>query len=659
MNVSKLAQQLKLTPKELLEILPSLGFAIGARAQKVDDSQVDKIIVAFKRHQKIEALKSREGAVKEIRTHDKGATVRSKEVTLPETIIVKDLAELLKLPITKVMAEMMRNGIMASLNERLDFDTASIISEDLGYKVTKSEHSEDEVHELTKREQLESLLSERSGVSARPPVVVVMGHVDHGKTKLLDAIRKTNIVAGESGGITQHIGAYQTETVSKGVQRTITFLDTPGHEAFKAMRSRGGQIADVAILVVAADDGLKPQTLESIAIIQKEKLPFIVAINKIDKEAADIEKVKKELSEINLIPEDWGGKTICVPISALKGQGIQDLLDLILLVVDMEEVKADLEGAAIGTIIESHVDKGEGPVATVLIQAGTLHLNDMLIAGPAAGKIKALQDWKGNSITEATPGMPAKILGLKQLPAVGEIVTVVNDKKMYSKKLKEQERIFSKKKADHANQANGQEQDKNIPSINILVRADVLGSLEAIEESLMKLNSPEAQVRIVKKGLGFVTEADVLTAQATNAIIISFHLKEKKDITSLADERGVRMLSYDVIYHLIEKIQQELELIKKPLTVRELIGSIKVLAIFKTNPKSVVCGGKITDGIVRKGSKVKVLRGTTVITFGTLTNLQSSKENVDEAAAPNEVGLEIACEPVLEIGDVLEFFTEK
>lgn len=660
MNISKLAQQLKLTPNELLDILPQVGFAIGRRAIKVDDSQVDKIVTEVRRFQKLQALKTREADIKEIRGKEVVDTKKDRTVELPDTIIVKDLAEKLHMPIQRVMAEMMRNGIMASLNERLDFETASIISEDLGFAVTKSAETHEGIHEATNKEKLDTLLSERGGVATRPPVVVVMGHVDHGKTKLLDAIRKTNIVAGESGGITQHIGAYQTEAVSKGKKRTVTFLDTPGHEAFKAMRSRGGQIADVAILVVAADDGLKPQTLESIAIIQKEELPFIVAINKIDKETADIEKVKKELSELNLLPEDWGGTVICAPISALKGQGIPELLEMVLLVADMEELKADPTGNAIGTIIESHIDKGEGPVATVLIQAGTLKVNDLLIAGAAAGKVKALKDWTGTDVKEATPGMPVKILGLKQSPAVGDILMVESDRKEYNRRLKEQEKLsVARPRITNTQSAHTETPEKDIPSINVLIKADVLGSLEALEESLLKLSGPEAQVRIIKKGLGYVTEADILTAQATDGIVISFHLKENKKMTSFADERKVKIMYEDVIYHVIENIEKRLEIIKKPTVTRQLIGKLKLLAIFKTTSKAVICGGKVLEGMIKKGCKVKVLRGEEILTYGILTNLQSSKENIQEAVAPSEVGMEIACDPILQADDILEFFIEK
>lgn len=656
MNITRLAEKLKVTPKELLSALPSLGFAIGARAQKVNDSEVDKITRRFKQYQKLRQVKTQQSKITEIRQQENKTDSRvSKEVTLPETIIVKDLAERLQLPIAKVMGEMMKNGIMASLNERLDLDTATIIAEDLGYKVSRGETAV-ELNEISQKERLQALLSERHGVSGRPPVVVVMGHVDHGKTKLLDTIRQTHIVEGESGGITQHIGAYQTEVATPDGKRLITFLDTPGHEAFKAMRSRGGQIADLAILVVAADDGLKPQTLESLSVIQKEHLPFIVAINKIDKESADVERVKKELTEINLTPEDWGGKTVCQPISAKSGQGIPELLELILLTVDLGDLKADSEGAAVGTIVESHMDKNEGPVATVLIQAGTLMINDLLSVGQVSGKVKALKDWTGTELLEATPGMPVKILGLKQVPHIGEIMTVETDKKAFGRKIKDQRKMPVKHDAP-VSEAEAEE-NKTIPSINIIIKADVLGSLEAIAEAVKALNSAEAQVRIARKGLGYVTEADILTAEATQAEVISFHLQENKKILVLAEEKKVSIKHFDVIYHLLEHLKTRLENIKETKVVRKLVGELELLAIFKTVGKQVICGGKIIKGKAVKPAKVKILRQGEVITYGDVVNLQMSKEDVSEAVAPNEIGLALQLEPVLEIGDRVEFFIE-
>ncbi|MCB9802912.1 translation initiation factor IF-2 [Candidatus Nomurabacteria bacterium] len=650
MNVSSLARQLKVTTQEVLEKLPSLGFDIGARAIKVDDKLVPKIVSAWKRDARRNALQEEMSAIREIHGKDdkKGGPEKTREISIPEIIIVKDLAELMNFPVARLMGELMKNGIMVSLNEKIDFDTATIIAEDLGFKVLKSDH--EVIEEENKRAKLEKLLSSRKSSDTRPPVVVVMGHVDHGKTKLLDAIRQTNVVDSEAGGITQHIGAYQVTTHD----RLITFLDTPGHEAFKAMRSRGGQIADVAILVVAADDGLQPQTLESISVIQKENLPFIVAINKIDKEGADVNHVKQQLAEINLSPEDWGGKTICHPISAKENIGISELLDLILLVVDLNELKADDSGPAVGTIIESHIDKGEGPVATVLVQAGTLKIGDTFIVGEVSGKIKTLKDWTNKDVKKAKPATPVKILGLKQAPVIGEVLEVISDKKEFKNRSKN----LNGYQQNKSNNSQNSTDDETTNVLNLIIKADVLGSAEAIEESLNKIKVENTRVKVLKKGLGQITEADVLNAQATEAIILGFHIKENKNITSLADEKHVKILHFDIIYKLLEDIERRLETIKVKKTVHNILGKLEVLAIFKTNKNSMILGGKVTEGKIVKDSKIKVLKNGEIEAVGELKNLQAAKENVSEVLAGTEAGLEYKGEPIIQVGDTLEFFQE-
>lgn len=653
MNVSTLARQLKVTTQELLERLPELGFDIGARAIKVDENLVPKIISAWKHANKKARLQEELSSIEEIRTSDNkdNTPEAKKELAIPEVIVVKDMAELMKLPIARLMAELMRNGIMVSLNEKIDFDTATIIAEDLGFKVVKN--TDDQTEEINKKEQLAKLLSTRQAGNTRPPVVVVMGHVDHGKTKLLDAIRETNVVDQEAGGITQHIGAYQVTTHD----RLITFLDTPGHEAFKAMRSRGGQIADIAILVVAADDGLQPQTLESISVIQKENLPFIVAINKIDKEGADIERVKQQLSEINLQPEDWGGKVVCQPISAKQNEGISELLDLILLLADMQELKADNQGTAVGTIIESHVDKSEGPVATLLVQAGTLKIGDMFITGNATGKIKTLKNWIGKDVKEATPSMPVKILGLKQSPVIGEVFEVISNKKDFKDKSKNLSSFVSQSK--FSNSSNGsEEEDANMAVLNLIIKSDVLGSAEAIEESLSKIKVDHTKIKVLKKGLGQITEADVMNAAATSALIIGFHIKENKNVQSLADDKQVTILYFDIIYKLLEEIEDRLELIKGKKVIHKILGKLEVLKIFKTSKENMIIGGKVIDGKISTHAKVRLLHNGQIESLGDIKNVQSGKENISEAVVGNEVGLEYWGEPIVQVGDILEFFEE-
>lgn len=652
MNVSSVARQLKVTTQELLEKLPALGFDVGARAIKIDDKLVPKIVAAWKHQQKRDAFRASFADIKEIRSNENNeAPKEKKEISIPEIIIVKDLAELMHLPVARLMAELMRNGIMVSLNEKIDFDTASIIAEDLGFKANKSDQAV--IEEASQREKLEKLLAQRSSkTSTRPPVVVVMGHVDHGKTKLLDAIRETNVVDQEAGGITQHIGAYQV----MAKDRLITFLDTPGHEAFKAMRSRGGQIADVAILVVAADDGLQPQTLESIAVIQKEKLPFIIAINKIDKEGADIDRVKQQLSEINLVPEDWGGKTICQAISAKQKTGISEILDLVLLVADLNDLRADSTGSAVGTIIESHIDKSEGPVATVLVQAGTLKIGDLFIVGSVSGKIKTLKDWKGKDVSQALPATPIKILGLKQIPAIGEILEVLTDKKDFKAKNKNLNTYKTSSTAIHYNNQSEDLDNENI--LNLIIKSDVLGSAEAIEEALNKIDVEGARAKVIKKGLGQLTEADVLNAESAKALLIGFHIKENKALHNLAEDKHVTILYFDIIYKLLEDIERRLKNLKIKKTVHKILGKLEVLAIFKTNKKSMIIGGKVINGKVIKPSKIKLIRNNEIETIGELGNLQSGKEDVTEVVLGQEAGLEFVGEPMIQVGDTLEFFEE-
>jgi len=448
MNVTELARQLKTTTEELFDRLPGLGFDIGRRAIKVDDLLANKIVDAWKIDEK--KIKQTEKIAEirgEAQEEEEEESTEAVEVKVPATITVRELAGLLDLPVNEVLKELMSNGVFISMNERVDFDTASIVGEGLGFKILEDESSADEKDDKKSQDKLDKALENKDGnLSERPPVVVVMGHVDHGKTKILDAIRETDVVAGESGGITQHIGAYQVNRDG----RMLTFIDTPGHEAFTAMRSRGARVADIAILVIAADDSIQPQTKEAIKIIQEAKLPFIVAINKIDRAEANIEKVKTDLATINLQPEEWGGKVVCVPVSATEGTGIKDLLETIILMVDMEKenLLTDASRLAMGTIIESHIDKGEGPVATILVQVGTLKVGDFLgVDGHYFGKVRSLKNYNGEEIKNAGPGMPAKILGLKIAPAVGNIMESVDDASLLDKNIKkkqgEQERDFS------------------------------------------------------------------------------------------------------------------------------------------------------------------------------------------------------------------------
>jgi translation initiation factor IF-2 len=664
MNVTELARRLKMNTKELLEKLPALGFDIGKRAIKVDDLLIDKIVMAVEEDRRRKRIELREKSVKEVKLSEgempKDKKSEKGEVKIPEQITVKDFAEVLNLPVARVIAELIKNGIMSSLNERIDFETASIIAEDLGYEATKlsaeeqMEEKEDQdkinIKELVKQEVAEKL-------TPRAPVVIVMGHVDHGKTKLLDAIRQTNVVEGESGGITQHIGAYQV--VEKG--KKITFLDTPGHEAFKAMRARGGQVADVAIIVVAADEGLKPQTLEVINIVQKEKLPFIIAINKIDKEGADIERVKKELSDINLIPEDWGGKTICAPISAKAKINIPELLDMILLVAEMENFKANIDCPAMGTIIESHIDKGEGPVATVLIQNGTLRAGDIVVAGRATGKVKAMKDYLGQDIKIAGPSTPVKLLGLRDIPKAGDILEVTSDKKRV-KDLVKQGQFYKPQVSEIVETKTEDDQskeDRRGQDLNVILKTDVLGSQEAILESFKKLSDPEIKLNVIKKGLGNITDVDILDAQTGPAVILAFRVKTAPSAEELSRDRKVEILYFDIIYKLLDEVEKRLKAMMAPSVFRQELGKIQVLAVFRTDKKSMIIGGKVLEGKVRPGTKIKIIRNGQTVAFGDLVELRAGKEKVNELVKGEECGLEFKGQPVIKESDVLEVYEEK
>src|SRR3989344_3037908 len=637
MNISELARQLKVTASELFDKLPELGFDIGRRAIKVDDRIAQKIIEVWKGQSKKEREMSQIAEIRGAKIQSEESAVRKAvEIKVPLVITVREFADQLGLPINKVLAELMKNGVLASMNERIDFDTAAIVGEELGYKITVSETRTEDSSSYEEQKKLEEILKDRGQkVQSRPPVVVVMGHVDHGKTKILDAIRKTDVVAGESGGITQHIGAYQVQRNG----RKITFIDTPGHEAFTAMRSRGARVADIAILVIAADDSIQPQTKEAIKIIQDAGLPYVVAINKIDKPEANIEKVKQDLSSLNLLPEDWGGKVVTVGVSAKAGTGIDDLLETILLVADLEKdnIVADPNRAAIGTIIESHIDKGEGPVATLLVQAGTLRIGDNLALGQTlVGKVKMLKDYKGDVVNEAQPGMPVTILGLKLAPEVGSILEAATDLKALSRDVKKQ---ILKQAQDYSTHAKAIEEGANIKFINLIIKADVLGSVEAIIESLAKLETPTIKIKSVGKGLGIITEADVFKAEATSSKILGFHVKPAAVVVDLAREKKVEIKYYEVIYHLIEDVQKEIIDLKEKDIVRKLIGKLEVLKIFRKETKNMIIGGRVIDGSLKVSDMVIVTRGGEAIASGSVKRLESAKQITDKVGLGQECGL--------------------
>ena len=651
MNITELARILRVSPFELRQLLPQMGFNIGNKAIKVDKMIAKKIIKNWPIFMaQIERQRLAEEALK--KEQDNLIEKEIKKVEIGKFVVVKELAVLADLPVNAVLKELMKNGVFVSMNERIDFDSAVIVGVGLGLDIVLKENNEEETKDSGKEILAEAIKNEKKAdLEIRPPVIVVMGHVDHGKTKLLDAIRKTNVVAGESGGITQHIGAYQV--VRK--DQKITFIDTPGHEAFTAMRSRGAKVADIAILVVAADDGVKPQTIEAFRIIEASKIPFLVAINKIDKEDADINRTKQELSSrLNIIPEDWGGKIVCVPISALAGQGIDELLDMVLLTMEMEtdNLKANPLASAIGTIVESNIDKGAGSVATILVQNGSLKIGDQLcFNGVVYGKVKALQNYKGENIEVALPSDPARVLGLKILPEVGDILEVGEGEKIKIKK------IASKVHSDQMS-SGGEIEDDSL-KINLIIKADFLGSAEAIEESLMKINTKKIKVKIIQKGLGNIGEGDIKRAEDSNAQIVGFNVKLQPQVEDLIREKGTKINIFSIIYDLIKYVKSEMKNIYKPEIIRKDLGKLKVLAIFRTENSSQIVGGKVIDGQIEANSLLEIWREENFIDKGKIDKLQAGKQDVNLVEAGQECGIRYEGRPVIEIGDVLSFYKEE
>lgn len=660
MNLTELARKLKVPTKELKAKLPELGFHIGLKAIQIPDEQAEKVIEKWQEMKRLEALRKKVEKVKELEeAKEEIKKPLERCIALPSVITVHQLAEKLNLPVTKIISELLKQGVVATINDNLDYEIAAIIAESLGFKTEKVELQE--APKKLIKEQLQDLIlkEDREKLIVRPPIVVVMGHVDHGKTSLLDCIRKTNVAAKEAGAITQHIGAYQAVVESKSYgKKIITFIDTPGHEAFNAIRSRGGQAADIAILVIAADDKIQPQTLESIKVIQETNLPFIIAINKIDKPEADVEKIKKGLSELNLIPEDWGGKVICVPVSAKTGQGIDNLLEMILLVAEMEKEKLSVNPnhEGVGVVIEAHKTKTEGPVATVLVYSGTIFLRDNVIVNDIYGRIRSMKDFQGNMIDKAGPSMPVQILGLKDVPQVGDILEVIRDMKEFKERVK---KLKPKYKEMAFIEKIIKEKSREIKVLNIILRADVLSSLDALTNVLKKLEVPEVKIKFVKKGLGDITDADVNLAKSSKAWLVGFNVGITPVAKNLAEEAGIKIYLYKVIYQLIDEAKIQMQNLIEPEIIEHPLGKIEVLVIFKKMPGQMIIGGRVTEGEIIKGSKIRIWRAGQLIGEGNLVQLQINKQDVEKARVGNECGIRFEGKVVLEVGDILEVYQEE
>ncbi len=571
-------------------------------------------------------------------------------ISLPPTLSVKQLAELLQVSAVEVIKQLMRNGVMANINQAVDFDTASLVADHFGYKTKKQP-----ILAKIKR----PVLTGSGKLSPRPPVITIIGHVDHGKTSLLDAIRQSNVIATEAGAITQHIGAYQVEVDS----RKITFLDTPGHEAFTAMRARGTQITDIAVLVVAADDGVMPQTIEAINHARAADVPIVVAINKIDKQNANPDKVKQQLADLDLLIEEWGGDTVCVPISAKKKQGIGELLENLLLVADILELKGEHDCPAEGVVIEARLDKTRGPVATLLVQKGTLKPGDNIAISSTWGRVKAMFNELGKHLKKAEPATPVEVLGLNAVPRAGDSFNVVSNERearMLLEKHKDtQQRIPSHAKTLSLSDLSTQISAGQIKELNIILKTDVQGSIEPIRDSLEQLGDEKVKVRVIHSGSGSITESDVLLALASKGIIIGFNSRPEPGAQRLAEAEGISIRYYNVIYELIKDVDKALKGMLEPTYTEVIEGQAEILAVFDTGKKGRVAGVSVKEGKLRRDALARVIRKGESIHESRINSLRRFKDDVKEIATGFECGIKIEGFADFQVGDIIQSYKQE
>ncbi|MBR3887747.1 MAG: translation initiation factor IF-2 [Clostridia bacterium] len=573
------------------------------------------------------------------------------DIDIPETITVKELAEKLKKQAAEVIKKLMAFGILATLNNELDFDTAFLVAGEFGVTAHKKEVVSDEDILFDESDDIEEDLE------PRPPIVVVMGHVDHGKTSLLDAIRSTNVIEKEAGGITQHIGAYKI----KVNDREITFIDTPGHEAFTAMRARGAQVTDVAIIVVAADDGIMPQTVEAINHAKAAGVSIIVAINKIDKEAANIDRVKQEIMEYGLVPEEWGGDVICVPISAKLGKNIDSLLEMVLLVADMKELKSNPNKQAKGTVLEARLDKNTGVTASLLVQRGTLNTGDTIVVGSVIGKIRGMTDDKGQKVKAAGPSTPVEVIGLTEVPDAGEVFYEVENEKVAKhliekRKRKQREEMLRKASPVTLDNLFNQIEEGKLKDLNIIIKADLQGSVQALRASLEKIRNEEARVRIIHSNVGGITESDVTLAKVTNSIIIGFNVRAEANAKAYADKEGVDIKIYSVIYNAIDDVEAALKGMLQPKYKEVIQGTAEIRQTFKITGAGMIAGCYVLDGKIVRNSGLRVIRDNVVIHDGKLSSLKRMKDDAKDVAAGYECGVQIENYEDIKVGDKLESY---
>jgi len=678
-RIYELAKELNIPTKDLMDKILELKIPANSHMSTIDEEEAelikeiieeesddkvkDKIVEDSPEvHQNVkiknkgkEVKESKKVKKEEAEEKEVKEAKEEKTIQIYDNIIIKDFAEKMEVSPSQVITKLIGLGVMANLNQPIDIDSAVIVGKEFGFNVESMKESEEKMDE----ERLDFEDSPED-LQWRPPVVTVMGHVDHGKTSLLDVIRKTHVTKQEAGGITQHIGA-STVTINK---KKIVFLDTPGHEAFTAMRARGAQITDIAVLVVAADDGVMPQTIEAINHAKAAGIPIIVAINKIDKPSANIERIKQELVEQGLVPEDWGGDTICVPVSALKKKGINDLLEMILLVAEMQELKANPDRKAVGAIIEGELDKGKGPLATVLVQKGTLKVGDVVVAGSAYGRVRAMFDDVGKRVKKATPSIPVVILGLSEVPEAGEHLYVVDDEK--------KARLYSEKKKDkfreiqlNANQKVSLDdlfekiQMGEVKELNVVIKADVKGSIEAVKQSLTKLSVDEVRLNVIHDGVGGITDSDVMLASASNAILIGFNVRPTLSAIDLAKREKVDLRTYRVIYDAIEDIKSAINGMLEPTIKEEVIGRSEIRAVFKVSGVGNIAGIYVLQGKITRNCKVRLIRNDVVIFEGDVSSLKRFKDDVKEISFGYEGGLGLENFNDIKEGDIVESYILK
>ncbi len=618
-----------------------------------DNYQKKQKLVQKSKQQRKERLSTkRETEAEKLRRMElERARKQQLKVMIPDEIVVSELATRLKATVTDVIKKLMGLGVMANQNQTIDFDTAALVAEELGAKV------EHEVVVTIEERLIVDEEDKAEDLQPRSPVVVVMGHVDHGKTSLLDKIRHANVTATEAGGITQHIGAYRV-TISG---REITFLDTPGHEAFTAMRLRGAMVTDIAILVVAADDGIMPQTIEAINHAKAAGVSIIVAINKMDKEAANPDRIMQQLTEHELVPEEWGGDVICVPVSAKTGMGIDDLLENVLLTADVLELKANPNRLAKGSIIEARLDKGRGPVATVLVQNGTLNLGDIIIAGTAVGRVRTMVDDKGRSVSKAGPSVPVEITGLTEVPSAGDVINAVADERLArelveQRKQEAKEEVFKQYQKVTLDNLFDQISEGEMKELPIIVKADVQGSVEAVKQSLEKISNDEVKVRVIHGGVGAISESDVMLANASNAIIVGFNVRPDPVAKENAERDGVDIRTYRVIYEAIEEIEDAMKGMLAPKFVETDTARVEVRQVYKISGVGSVAGCYVVSGKISRNDLVRVVRDGIVISEDKMSSLKRFKDNVRDVAAGFECGITLEKFNDFKEGDIFEAY---